>query len=91
MGLASFASNYCSFAGLMLWQDGSAAREAEAGIAMVKRKKKKRFSKVEAVKALARQRIGPVPPSRVVPDKREKRKERDEKHPETLQKLLEDE
>jgi hypothetical protein len=53
--------------------------------AMVKKRKLKKFSKVEAVKALARERIGAPPSSRVVPD-RKKRKA--EKHKPTLGDLL---
>ncbi len=37
---------------------------------MAKKKKQKTFSAVKAVKELARERIGPAPVSRVVPDKR---------------------
>jgi hypothetical protein len=54
--------------------------------AMAKKKKKvKRFRAVEAVKAMAREQIGTPPASRVVPDRREKRRE---KHQPTLGKLL---
>jgi hypothetical protein len=54
---------------------------------MPRRKKKKAFRAVTAVKALARERIGPPPSARVVPDR--KRKERDkEKHTLTLSKML---
>ena len=60
-----------------VWQDGG----------VPKRKKRKEFRAVEAVKALARERIGTPPASRVVPDRR-KRKE--EKHKSTLEKLLQD-
>jgi len=49
-----------------------------------KRRKVKRFRAVEAVKALARERIGTVPAARVVPDKKKK----DQKHKPTLGKLL---
>jgi hypothetical protein len=50
-----------------------------------KRKKQKRFRAVEAVKAMARERIGEPRPSRVVPDKK---KTRAEKHKLTLERLL---
>ena len=56
--------------------------------AMARKKKKvKRFRAVQAVKALARERIGIPPALQVVPDK--KRKE-PEKHKLTLGKMLED-
>jgi len=53
------------------------------------KRKQKRFSRVEAVKALARERIGSPPPQRVVPDKKKKR-EKPEKHKSTLSDLLGD-
>jgi hypothetical protein len=56
---------------------------------MAKKKKPKRFSAVEAVKAMARERIGAPPASRVVPDRKKKRKA-SEKHKPTLSKVLED-
>jgi hypothetical protein len=52
-----------------------------------KRRKKKTFSKVEAVKAMARAQIGAVPPAKVVPDRKKKKREK-EKHRPTLEKLL---
>jgi hypothetical protein len=53
---------------------------------MPKKKKKKRFRAVEAVKAMARERIGTPPPARIAPaDKRAQ-----EKHKATLEKLLQD-
>jgi len=55
-------------------------------LAMAKKKKVKKFSKVEAVKELARERVGPVPTSRTIPDRRERVQE---KHKITLDKLLE--
>jgi hypothetical protein len=54
---------------------------------MPKKKKPKRFRAVEAVKALARERIGTPPASRVVPDRRKGKKE---KHKLTLEKLLDE-
>ena len=57
------------------------------GMARNKKRKPKPFRAVEAVKALARERVGAPRPSQVVPDKR-KRKE--EKHKPTLGKLLEE-
>jgi len=56
---------------------------------LAKKKKLKRFSAVEAVKAMARERIGAPPASRVVPDGKKKRKS-GAKHKPTLGKLLED-
>ena len=55
-------------------------------MAMAKRKKD-RFSVVKAVKANARERVGPVPPERVIPDPKDKRA-RQPKHKETLAELL---
>jgi hypothetical protein len=49
--------------------------------------KKKTFSVVKAVKANARERVGPVPPERVIPDPKDKRA-RHPKHKETLSELL---
>lgn len=40
--------------------------------AMARKRKPAKFNKVEAVKALARERIGAPPSSRVVPDKKKK-------------------
>lgn len=54
---------------------------------MAKKRKLKKFSKVEAVKALARERIGAPPTLRIVPDR--KRKESD-KHKPKLDDLLEE-
>jgi hypothetical protein len=51
------------------------------------KKKKKRFSAVQTVKAMARERIGTPPGSRVVPDRK---KAKSEKHKLTLGKLLEE-
>jgi hypothetical protein len=51
---------------------------------MAKKRKVKKFRKVEAVKALARERIGAPPAAQVVPN----RKEKEEKHKPTLGKLL---
>jgi len=55
---------------------------------MPKKKKQKRFRAVEAVKALARERIGTPRASQVVPDRR---REKTEKHKSTLGRLLSDE
>jgi hypothetical protein len=51
------------------------------------RTKKKTFSVVKAVKANARERVGPVPAERVIPDLKDKRA-RQPKHKETLADLL---
>jgi hypothetical protein len=53
---------------------------------MAKRKKAKRFTAVEAVKTMARTKIGEPPASRVVPN----RKKKAEKHKPTLGKLLDE-
>lgn len=52
--------------------------------AMAKKRKVKKFHKVEAVKALARERVGTPPAGQVVTNKKEKK----EKHKPTLEKLL---
>ena len=52
---------------------------------MPKKRKVKKFRKVEAVKALARERVGSPPSSRAIPDERERV---GEKHKTTLKKLL---
>jgi hypothetical protein len=49
--------------------------------------KKKVFSVVKAVKEKARDRVGPVPPERVIPDPKQKAATRP-KHKETLSDLL---
>jgi len=54
---------------------------------MAKKKKRKRFRAVEAVKAMARERIGEPRPSRVVPDKKNKTRER---YKPTLGKMLDE-
>jgi hypothetical protein len=50
-----------------------------------KRKKPKRFTAVEAVKTMARERIGAPPASRVVPNRK---KNKTQKHKPTLEGLL---
>ncbi len=54
---------------------------------MVKKRKKKTFRAVTAVKALARERIGAPPESRVVPDRKKKKTE---KHKPSVADLLEE-
>jgi len=56
-------------------------------IEMPKERKKKRFRAVEAVKAMARERIRTPRPSRIVPVRR---KEKTEKHKPTIGELLDD-
>jgi hypothetical protein len=53
-----------------------------------KKKKLKRFSVVQAVKEMARDRIGAPPVSRVVPDRKKKKKR--EKYKPTLGKMLDE-
>jgi hypothetical protein len=52
--------------------------------AMARKKKVKRFAAVQAVKELARERLGAPPTEKVVPHKNKKA----EKHKPTLEKLL---
>ncbi len=54
---------------------------------VARKKKKKAFRAVTAVKALARERIGAPPPEQVVPDPK-KKEERQQKHKLTLGQLL---
>jgi hypothetical protein len=64
-----------------LWQDS----------AMPKKKRKlKRFRAVEAVKALARERIGTPPAAQIIPGRKKKEKSA-EKHKPTLEDLLNEE
>jgi len=56
---------------------------------MTKKKKRDRFNPVKEIKAMARERIGNPPASRVVPDRKKKKKET-EKHKSTLGEMLED-
>jgi hypothetical protein len=56
---------------------------------MPKRKKKKTFHAVSAVKALARERIGTPPPEQVLPDHR-KKKSSEKKHKPTLGQMLQE-
>jgi len=53
---------------------------------MPRKKKRKTFRAVTAVKELARERVGSPPPEKIVPNK----KKRPEKHKPTLEKLLEE-
>jgi hypothetical protein len=56
---------------------------------MPRKRKRKSFKAVTAVKALARERIGEPRPGQVVPDR--KKKKTGEKHKPTLRRLLESE
>ena len=58
------------------------------GLMAKKKRKPKKFSAVDQVKAMARAQIGTPPAGRVVPDRREKKIG---KHKPTLEKLLEPE
>jgi len=57
------------------------------GKRMGRKKKTRRFRAVEAVKALARERLGTPPPSRTVESKKRKTRE---KHKSKLEELLDD-
>ena len=57
------------------------------GTRMARKKKVKKFRAVQAVKELARERVGAPPSEKVVPHKNKKA----EKHKPTLGKLLEEE
>ena len=67
---------------------GTQGRFRDTLAPMAKKKKKKAFRAVAAVKALARERIGTVPPTQVVLGK--KKKGQKEKHKQTLGRLLEE-
>jgi hypothetical protein len=70
--------DYCRFRTLPLWQDGNVTRK----------RKKKQFRAVEAVKALARERIGAPPAERVLPNPKKKKTQ---KYKPTLGKFLQEE
>ena len=53
---------------------------------MARKKKKKRFHAVTAVKELARERVGSPPPAKIVLE----RKKKPEKHKPTFRKFLEE-
>jgi hypothetical protein len=65
------------------------ARIADTLAAVAKREKRKAFTAVKAVKAMARERIGAPPPEKVVPDRKKKEKT-SEKHKPTLGRLLQE-
>jgi len=54
---------------------------------VAKKKRPKKFRAVTAVKALARERIGTPPPTKIVPNKR---RPSEEKHKPTLGEMLEE-
>lgn len=54
---------------------------------MAKRKRPS-FSLIKAVKENARERVGPVPPERVIPDPKQRAESRKTKHKQTLGDLL---
>jgi len=56
---------------------------------MAKKKKRDQFDTIKEVKAMARERIGTPPTSRVVPD-RKKKKRATEKHKSTLGEMFDD-
>jgi hypothetical protein len=60
---------------------------AAVGKLPVKKRKAKRFRAVQAVKAIARERIGAPPASQVVPSRKKKKTE---KHKVTLRRMLEE-
>jgi hypothetical protein len=61
-------------------------RRKEAGSTVARKKKVKRFGAVQAVKELARERMGAPPAGKVVPHKNKK----PDKHKPTLGRLLEE-
>jgi hypothetical protein len=67
----------------------SQARFADTLSAMAKKKKPKKFSAVQAVKEMARERIGPPGTEQVVPDLKKKRQS-SEKHKPTLGQILQE-
>ena len=58
---------------------------------MAKKKKPKRFRAVTAVKAMAREAVGPVPPTRRDPETKRKSEAKQVKHKPTLGRLLAEE
>jgi hypothetical protein len=58
---------------------------------MAAKKKLKKFSVVKAVKSASREHVGIVPPTRAVPDQKERAKRKEGKHKPTLTKLLTEE
>ena len=67
----------------------SQAQFADTLSAVAKKKKPKKFSAVQAVKEMARERIGAPGTEQVIPDRKKKR-ESSEKHKPTLGKILQE-
>jgi hypothetical protein len=57
---------------------------------MAAKKELKKFSVVKAVKSASREHVGTVPPTRAVPDQKDRAKRKEGKHKPTLTKLLAD-
>ena len=55
---------------------------------MAAKKKLKKFSVVKAVKSASREHVGVVPPTRAVPDEKERAKRREGKHKKSLTDML---
>jgi hypothetical protein len=55
---------------------------------LTKKKKPKRFRAVTAVKAMAREAVGPVPPTRRDPDTKKQARAKEVKHKPTLGRML---
>ncbi len=64
-------------------QNGANVKNTMAG-----RAKKRKFSKVKAVKAIARERVGQPKPERVLPEEPRKKVNRKRKHKPTLQEII---
>jgi hypothetical protein len=77
--VSTVTSNYCSFVGDKLWQ-----HESDRCPPMPRKKRRKRFEAVTAVKELARDRVGAPPAGQTIVEKKKK----PEKHKPTLGKLL---
>jgi hypothetical protein len=56
-----------------------------------KKKKLKKFSVVKAVKSASREHVGIVPPTRAVPDEKERAQRREGKHKKSMTELLSEE
>jgi hypothetical protein len=68
----------------------SQARFADTLSTVTKKKKPKKFSAVQAVKEMARDRIGAPGTEQVVPDLKKKKRKSSEKHKPTLGQLLQE-
>jgi protein-arginine kinase activator protein McsA len=58
---------------------------------MAAKKKLKKFSVVKAVKSASREHVGTVPPTRAVPDEKERAKRREGKHKKRMTDLIAEE